>query len=134
MTQMLGGKVAIVTGAGGGIGAVVAALLAERGATAILTDIDAARVEAAAAAIRETGRKAVGMAFDLAREEEIADAVRRIVADQGRIDIIHNNAALQTEEQRAKDLDVVHLDTRAWDDASRSMRAGRCCSANTPCP
>lgn len=117
MTQMLDGKVAIVTGAGGGIGAVVAALLAERGATAILTDIDAARVEAAAAAIRETGRKAVGMAFDLAREEEIADAVRRIVADHGRIDIIHNNAALQTEDQRAKDLDVVHLDTRAWDDA-----------------
>src|SRR5699024_7748890 len=47
----------------------------------------------------------------------IADAVRRIVADHGRIDIIHNNAALQTEDQRAKDLDVVHLDSRAWDDA-----------------
>lgn len=111
----LDGKVAIVTGAGQGIGTVVATLLAQRGATAILADINGARVEAAAAAIRDAGHKAASVAFDLTREEEVAEAVRRVVADHGRIDIIHNNAALQTEEQRSKDLDVVHLDTAAWD-------------------
>jgi NAD(P)-dependent dehydrogenase (short-subunit alcohol dehydrogenase family) len=115
MTGILDGKVAIVTGAGQGIGTVVATLLAERGATVILADINGARVEAAAGAIRDAGHKAAAIAFDLTREEEVADAVRRIAADHGRIDVIHNNAALQTEEQRSKDLDVVHLDTAAWD-------------------
>jgi NAD(P)-dependent dehydrogenase (short-subunit alcohol dehydrogenase family) len=115
MNRNLDGKVAIVTGAGQGIGTVVATLLAQRGATVVLADIDADRVQSSASTIREAGLKAVDLSFDLAHEDEIADAVRRIVVDHGRIDIIHNNAALQTEDQRNKDLDVVQLDTNAWD-------------------
>jgi NAD(P)-dependent dehydrogenase (short-subunit alcohol dehydrogenase family) len=115
MARALDGKVAIVTGAGQGIGTVVATLLAQRGATVVLADVDADRVESSASTIREAGLKAVALAFNLAHEDEIADAVRRIAADHGRIDIIHNNAALQTESQRNRDLDVVQLDTDAWD-------------------
>lgn len=115
MTSTLQGKVAIVTGAGQGIGTVVARLLAERGATAILADINAGRAEDAAAAIRESGLSAFSVGFDLTKEDEVAEAVRKVAADHGRIDVIHNNAAFQTPAQRAKDLDVVHLQTDAWD-------------------
>ena len=115
MDISLEGKVAIVTGAGQGIGTEVARLLARRGATAVLSDIDEARVADAAAAIREAGGKAVAIGFDLTREDEVAEAVRRIAAEQGGIDIIHNNAAFQTAAQRDKDLDVVNLATDAWD-------------------
>ncbi|WP_336971116.1 SDR family NAD(P)-dependent oxidoreductase [Sphingobium aromaticiconvertens] len=115
MSRPLEGKVAIVTGAGQGIGTEVAGLLAQRGATVVLADINADRAEGAAAAIRETGASAVAVGFDLTREDQVADAVARIAADHGQIDIIHNNAAFQTEAQRQQDLDVIHLQTKAWD-------------------
>jgi NAD(P)-dependent dehydrogenase (short-subunit alcohol dehydrogenase family) len=115
MSRPLEGKVAIVTGAGQGIGTEVAGLLAKRGATVVLADINADRAEGAAAAIRATGASAVAVGFDLTREDQVADAVARIAADHGRIDIIHNNAAFQTEAQRQQDLDVIHLQTQAWD-------------------
>jgi len=115
MSRPLEGKVAIVTGAGQGIGTEVAGLLAQRGATVVLADINADRAAGAAAAIRATGASAVAVGFDLTREDQVADAVARIAADYGRIDIIHNNAAFQTEAQRQQDLDVIHLQTQAWD-------------------
>lgn len=113
MSGSLVGKVAIVTGAAQGIGTEVARLLAERGATVLAADVNAAGAERAAASI--TTGKAVPIAFDLASEEQVAEAVRKIASDHGRIDIIHNNAAIQTESQRSRDLDVVNLDTAAWD-------------------
>ncbi len=115
MDMTLGGKVALVTGAGQGIGTEVARLLARRGATVVLADIGEDRVAGAAAAIRDAGGKAMAIGFDLTSEDEVADAVRRIAAEHGRLDIIHNNAAFQTAAQRSRDLDVVQLDTGAWD-------------------
>lgn len=115
MYTPLAGKVAIITGAAQSIGSEVARLMASRGATAIVADVDREGAERTAASLRAEGGKATASSFDLTSEEEIAEAVRTIVADHGRIDIIHNNAAFQTEAQRAKDLDVVNLDTNAWD-------------------
>jgi NAD(P)-dependent dehydrogenase (short-subunit alcohol dehydrogenase family) len=117
MGEALAGKVAVVTGAGQGIGVEVARLLAARGATVVVTDIAGDRAEAAAAAIRETGGRASAVTFDLADEAAVGDAVARIADAHGRIDVIHNNAALQTASQRARDLDVIQLDTAAWDAA-----------------
>lgn len=117
MAGALEERVAIVTGAAQGIGKVVATLLAERGATVILADILADSVEAAADAIRASGGKAEAETFDLTDEESVRAAVGRIVNRHGRIDVIHNNAAYQTIEQRARDLDVVNLATDAWDRA-----------------
>lgn len=117
MAGSLEGRVAIVTGAGQGIGTEVATVLLERGATVILTDILADRVEAAAESLRASGGRAEAEAFDLTDEDSVAAAVARIAHRHGRIDIIHNNAAYQTTEQRARDLDVVNLATDAWDKA-----------------
>ncbi len=115
MTAALAGKVAIVTGAGQGIGTTVARVLAERGAIVVLGDRNRAAVERAAAALVADGLDAHAVVFDLTVEEEIADAVRAIAANHGRIDILHNNAAFQTEAQREKDLDVARMDVDAWD-------------------
>jgi NAD(P)-dependent dehydrogenase (short-subunit alcohol dehydrogenase family) len=117
MTKPLSDRVAIVTGAGQGIGAEVAAVLADRGATVILNDIMAGRVEETAAALRAQGYRAEASVFDLTDEDDIARAVGEIAARHGRIDIVHNNAAFQTNEQRARDLDVINLPADAWDKA-----------------
>lgn len=117
MTKPLSDRVAIITGAGQGIGAEVAAVLADRGATVILNDIMADRVEETAAALRAQGFRAEASVFDLTDEVDIARAVGAIAARHGRIDIVHNNAAFQTNEQRARDLDVINLPVDAWDKA-----------------
>ncbi|MBB3982799.1 NAD(P)-dependent dehydrogenase (short-subunit alcohol dehydrogenase family) [Sphingobium fontiphilum] len=117
MTAPLQDRVAIITGAGQGIGADVATVLAERGATVILNDILADRVEDTAAAMRARGLRAEASVFDLTDEDDIARAVGAIAARHGRIDIVHNNAAFQTTEQRARDLDVMNLPADAWDKA-----------------
>lgn len=117
MVGLLEGRVAIVTGAAQGIGLEVATVLSERGATVVLADILADRVEAAAETLRGNDLRAEAETFDLTDEGSVSDAVARIAGRHGRIDIIHNNAAYQTVEQRARDRDVVHLETDAWDKA-----------------
>jgi NAD(P)-dependent dehydrogenase (short-subunit alcohol dehydrogenase family) len=117
MTTPLTTKVALVTGAAQGIGAETARLLAERGASVVVADIDKVGTERVAAEICAKGGIAHAIAFDLTSEEAIAAAVGEIDAKFSRIDILHNNAALQTEAQRTMDSDVINLDARAWDAA-----------------
>lgn len=112
MPGSLDARIAIVTGAATGIGAETARVLTERGATVIVADLD----EPGARRIAEE----IGghpMCFDVSDEAAVQQAVAKIAEQHGRIDILHNNAAIQSEAQRARDLDVVNLDTAAWDRA-----------------
>ncbi len=111
MTARLDRKIAIVTGAAGGIGAASSRRLAADGATVVLADIDAHAVKAVA----DTIPGAVAMAVDLTDEPSVKALADSVIARFGRIDILHNNAAIQTDAQRQKDLDVVNLDVAAWD-------------------
>ena len=111
MAGRLQDRIAIVTGAAGGIGAATAARLAADGATVVMADIDKSRVSQEAAKVPG----AVPMAIDLTSEADVQAMVESIAAQFGRIDILHNNAAIQSEAQRQQDLDVVNLDTAAWD-------------------
>lgn len=86
------GEVALVTGAGGGIGAATARLFAAEGARVVVVDIDPAGAEATAAAILADGGQAVGLAVDVTDEAQVEAAVATAVERWGRLDCAHNNA------------------------------------------
>ncbi len=87
----LTGKTAVVTGAGSGIGAASARLLARHGAKVHVADING---DAAAAVAREIGGGAVDHAIDVARPEEVEALAKAVFDDGGRVDILHNNAGI----------------------------------------
>jgi 3-oxoacyl-[acyl-carrier protein] reductase len=95
MTSVLDGKVALVTGGSRGIGAGVAARLAEDGADVVLTYQH--RDDRAAAVVKQIesfGRRALALQVDCADAAAVTAAVDRAVAEFGRLDILVNNAAL----------------------------------------
>ena len=111
MASGLEGKVAIITGAAGGIGMASAKRLAGEGAQVVLADLNEAGLAAAAVGIEG----AVPMPVDLTDARSVEDLCRSVADRFGRIDILHNNAAIQSDAQRQRDLDVVNLDIEAWD-------------------
>ena len=108
MPGSLEGKVAIVTGAGQGIGAVYARHLAECGAVAVLADIDDAAATAQSKAIAADGLRAWAAGVDIADPDRCTALVDDVVAREGRIDILVNNAAIYQDVRStlAEDIDV----------------------------
>jgi len=100
----LTGKIAVVTGAGSGIGRATARLLAERGAKVHVADVDA---DAAVTVAREIGSGAVDHAIDVTRPEEVEALAQTVFDDGGRVDILHNNAGIghggDTEQTTVED-------------------------------
>jgi 3-oxoacyl-[acyl-carrier protein] reductase len=90
----LTGRVAVVTGAARGIGQASAALLAEAGATVVLTDVLAPPLEAAAATIRDAGGSAEGVVLDVSDKEAVERLADDVVARHGRLDAWVNCAAI----------------------------------------
>ena len=86
----LNSKVAIVTGAAQGIGVEIAALLAQRGATVVLADID----ERAVAAATRIGPKAVFVRLDVTSESSWTDLTKQVMERFRRINILVNNAGI----------------------------------------
>jgi NADP-dependent 3-hydroxy acid dehydrogenase YdfG len=82
------GKVALVAGAGGGIGAAGAEALAREGAAVFCTDRDGAAAEAAAARIRAAGGQATASALDVRDRVAVDAAVAAVVREFGRLDIV----------------------------------------------
>lgn len=105
------GKVAIITGGAGGIGAATARLLVARGARVAIADIafDAARGVAASI------DGALAVPLDLEQETSIEAMIATVAAKFGRIDVLHNNAALLGPDFARADGDIEHMDTTLWD-------------------
>ncbi len=90
----LAGKVAIVTGAGRGIGRVCAERFADEGARIVVAEIDPGRGEAAAEALRGSGREARFVACDVSDKAQAAALVEATVAAFGGLDVLVNNAGI----------------------------------------
>jgi NAD(P)-dependent dehydrogenase (short-subunit alcohol dehydrogenase family) len=90
----LADRVAVITGAGRGIGRATADALSEAGAIVVLTDIDSAAAESAAAEIRSLGRQAVSMSLDVTNSAEVEAVCSAVLARYGRVDVLVNNAGI----------------------------------------
>lgn len=88
------GKVAIVTGAGGGIGQAYAEALALEGAAVVVADINTDGAEQVAAGIAEAGGSAIAVRVDVSDPESASAMADRTVAEFGGIDYLVNNAAI----------------------------------------
>ena len=108
MTTALKGKVAVVTGAAQGIGAVYARHLASIGAVVVLADIDEAGATAHADAIAREGLRAWAAGIDIADAPACVALIDRVVEREGRVDILVNNAAIYQDVRStlAEDIDV----------------------------
>jgi len=82
------GRVAFLTGAGRGIGAATAQLLATQGAAIAIADLDVGPAEETAAAIRASGGKAIALPLDVTNGEAVEAAVARANQELGRVDIL----------------------------------------------
>ena len=88
------GKVALVTGGGGGIGSAIARRLASEGAHVVVTDVNAESAEAVAAELRAAGQKASSIAANIAKGAACHALVQQVLAAQGQIDVLVNNAGI----------------------------------------
>jgi 3-oxoacyl-[acyl-carrier protein] reductase len=105
----LDGKVAMITGGASGIGRGVAHLFAREGASVGIFDLDTAGAEKVAAEIRSGGGKAAVAAGDVSKEEDVAAGLRSVVSELGDIDIMVNNAGIDTTAE------LDGMSTEMWD-------------------
>lgn len=119
----LDGKVAIVTGAGMGMGAATARVFAGYGAQVIVSDINAQAGEETVASILAAGGKARFVRCDVAEEAQVSDLVAQAVSAFGRLDCAVNNAAITPDT-----LPIAEADMDVWDRVIRiDLRAVMLC-------
>ncbi len=93
----LAGRAMIVTGGSRGIGAAIAALLAEHGAGVLVSGRDADRVQTAVKAMEGLGGRVVGLAADAAKREDVDRLVDAARQEFGRLDVVVNNAGITSD-------------------------------------
>jgi NAD(P)-dependent dehydrogenase (short-subunit alcohol dehydrogenase family) len=90
----LSGRVALVTGATGGIGDAISRRLAEEGATVVVTDVDSDRCAQVAKELTNTGARAIGLGLDVTDERAWQEAVAEVITRLGGLSVLVNNAGV----------------------------------------
>lgn len=90
----LAGKIAIVTGAGRGIGDAIARLFAARGAWVAVNDIDSASANSTVSSIRDAGGSALAFPGDVSNSSDVGAIVKSVLDRNGRLDLLVNNAGI----------------------------------------
>lgn len=105
----LSDTVALVTGAGAGIGRATAELFAREGARVVIADRNLPGAEETAGRISAAGGDALAVEVDVARAEAVASMAERAIAAFGRVDVLVNNAGLSSGD------DILQIDEETWD-------------------
>jgi NAD(P)-dependent dehydrogenase (short-subunit alcohol dehydrogenase family) len=115
VSDVLTGRVAVITGAASGIGAATARGLAQAGASVVLADINDVGAESVAQQIRDAGGDATFVHTDVADEAQIEAVMAAAVEVFGRLDILHNNAADLSAGLFARDRTIEAMDVDTWE-------------------
>jgi NAD(P)-dependent dehydrogenase (short-subunit alcohol dehydrogenase family) len=131
MYEDLQGKVAIITGGAGGIGAAYSRALAEHGTSVVVADLNAEGADLAAKQLEDDGFRAIGVEADVTSLASAKNMVAHAVQAFGGVDILINNAGIMSAIPKGKLLEV---DPDAWLMAMRvnAMSVLVCCQAAVP--
>jgi NAD(P)-dependent dehydrogenase (short-subunit alcohol dehydrogenase family) len=94
MRYEMGGKVALVTGAAGGIGRATALAFAASGASVLVADVNTERGDETVSLIAAKGGKAVFQSCDVSESRDVKALIARAISEYGRLDFAHNNAGI----------------------------------------
>ena len=114
----LAGKVVLITGGAGGLGAAMRRAVTSQGAHAVAADIDYERAIHCAQELTQDGRSAIGIELDVGREESVTTAFDTVFKRFGRIDAVVNNAAIDVT------LPLEELTTTDWERVLRTNLTG----------
>ena len=108
-SMKLNNAVAIVTGAGSGIGCAIAVRFAAEGALVVVADVDAERAIATSKLLVESGAQSIASTVDVSQSAQVAMMVEGAIDAFGRVDILVNNAGL------SRGSDILNIDEQTWD-------------------
>lgn len=112
---LLGGRVAVVTGGGGGIGAATARVFAQHGAHVVIVDIDGGHAAGTVDDIAASGGSAVAVVTDVRDADAVDDLARSVLDRYGRVDVLVNNVGHWLRRPG----DFVDTDPQFWDELYR---------------
>ena len=108
MAGRVEGKVALITGGGSGIGRATAETLAREGAKLVVTDFNPETAAETASIVAEAGGAARSLAHDVTDEDQWKAVFASLRAEEGRLDILFNNAGVSNNSRLLEDTDLAH--------------------------